>query len=157
MTPLLAQTDISYCAAVIDNNAALRSRALGSSLLPVIQISGRYPALDWLGEITGTKVIETSRGYTRHNCTEHCPQRHAHIKSESRRWSVTGMRATIVLTSVLPYLKYQRDQAEALIEQGLSVHYQGQVVNEMASLGWKIPDLPEHPRARVSLVVVGND
>lgn len=154
---LLTQTDIAYCAAILDNSAALRSRALGPSLLPVIQVSGRYPALEWLGEITGTKVIDTRRGYSRHNCTEHCPDRHAHIQSESRRWTVTGMRATIVLVNVLPYLRYQCDRAQVLLEQGLSVQYQGQVVNEMASLGWQIPDLPEHSRARVPLTVVSND
>lgn len=154
MTTEIGPTDLAYFAGIVDNNAALRSRALGTSILPVVQVSGKYQALEWLGELTGTKVIDTQRGYSRHNCTEHCPDRHAHIQSHSRRWSVTGMRATIVLVNILPYLRYQHSRAQELVDHGLSVQYQTQVVNEMAGLGWRIPDLAEHRRARIPLAVV---
>lgn len=153
-TRRLSETDIAYCAAVLDNLAVFRQRGTSASQLPVIQISGKLQVLSWLGQVTGTKVIETRRGYTKHMCTQHCPDRHADIRSTSGRWSVTGMRATIVLTNVLPYLRFQRQKAQELIDLGLQASYQGQVVNEMSQLGWSIPELPLHARARVPLTVV---
>lgn len=147
----MQEADLAYCAALIDNLATLRVRDLGNSRLPVIAISGKYEGLKWLGSATGTKVVETKRDYTRHNCTEHCPTAHAEIKSYSLRWSVTGMRATIVLVNVLPFLRVQADDARAMIDYGLTLQYKGQVVNDLAKIGWKIPELPAHPRARVPL------
>lgn len=150
----LGVAELGYVAAVIDNLAALRTRDLGPSVLPVVQVSGRYGALSWLGEITGTKIIPTNRRYTRHNCTEHCPDRHAEIVSSSARWSLTGMRATIVLAAVEPYLRVQAARARELIDAGLGVQFQTTVVNDMAQLGWPIPALEPHPRARFPLEVV---
>lgn len=151
MDVTLSKADLAYCAALIDNLAALRTRRAGPSDLPVIQVSGKWGVLSWLGEITGTKVIETRRKYTRHNCTEHCPDRHAEIVSRSGRWSITGMRAVIVLLNCEPYLRVQAARARELIDAGLAASYQGSVVNDMAKRGWAIPPLPEHPRARVPL------
>lgn len=152
--PTLSATDLSYAAALLDNFAVLRLRETAASSLPVVMASGKHPSIPWLGEITGTKVIETRRGYTKHMCTQHCPDRHADITSLSKRWSVTGMRATIMLSNVLPYLRFQSEKARELIEVGLQVQYQGQVVNEMQILGWSIPELAQHARARVPLTVV---
>lgn len=151
--PSLSTADIAYAAAIIDNLAALRTRELATSVLPVVQVSGKYGSLAWLGELTGTKVVETRRTYLRHQCNEHCPAPHAHIESRSARWSVTGMRATIVLYTVEPFLRVQAAAARDLVAAGLAVQYQGQVVNEMHSLGWALPELPHHPRARVPLAL----
>lgn len=147
----LTTADLAYAAALIDNLATLRLRELGPSQLPVVSIAGRIGALTWLGEVTGVKVVETRRAYTRHNCTEHCPEAHARIESRSGRWSVTGMRATIVLANVEEYLRVQATDARQLVEAGLGVQYQGQVVNDMRRLGWSIPDLAPHSRARVEV------
>ena len=149
----LGTGDIAYAAALIDNVAALRTRDYQGSTLPVVQVSGRYGSLVWLGEVTGTKVVETRRQFTRHNCTQHCPDRHADIVSRSFRWSVTGIRAAIVLANIEPFMRVQAATARRLIDLGLAVAYQGQVVNDMAALGWTIPDLPVHPRARVPLAL----
>lgn len=153
MTAILTLADIAYCAALIDNLAALRSRDVEGSELPVVQISGKHPVLPWLGEVTGTRVIPTRRAYSRHQCTEHCPDRHAHLTSTSARWSVTGMRATIVLAACEPHMRVQAAAARRLVDLGLRVQYQGQVVNDMAARGWPVPDLAEHTRARVPLAV----
>jgi hypothetical protein len=147
----LTTADVAYAAALIDNLAALRTREVGPSVLPVIQVSGRYGSLMWLGEVTGTKVIETSRKYQRHNCEEHCPTPHQSVESRSGRWSATGMRATIILANCEPFLRVQGERARDLIDAGLGVQYQGQVVNDMARRGWAIPDLPEHTHPRVRL------
>lgn len=151
----LPVADLGYVAALIDALAALRARTVPDSgtEVPVVQISGKHAVLPWLGEITGTRVVETRRAYTKHNCTTHCPDRHADITSVSYRWSVTGMKATIVLAAVEPYLRAQAADARRLIDLGLGVHYQGQTVNDMAARGWPIPDLTPHSRARVPLAV----
>lgn len=147
----MTEADIAYMAALLDNMAALRSRSLGPSVLPVIQISGKHAILDWVASVTGTKVIPTVRSYTRHQCTEHCPDRHNHLESSSRRWSVTGMRATIILAACEPFMKVQGATARSLIDAGLGVQYQGQVVNDMRDRGWPIPELSPHERARIPL------
>lgn len=149
----LGTGDIAYAAAILDNVAALRTRDHQGSTLPVVQVSGKYGSLVWLGEITGTKVVETRRQFTRHNCTEHCPDRHADIVSRSFRWSVTGIRAAIVLAACEPYMRVQAAAARRLVDLGLALAYQGQVVNDMGALGWPIPDLAPHPRARVPLAL----
>ena len=149
----LSTADVAYCAAIIDNLATLRARRYGPSLLPIVEVSGRWASLSWLADVTGTTLVETRRAYTRHNCTEHCPDRHANITSRSARWSVTGMRATIVLAACLPYMRERLEFARQLVEDGLGMQYQGQVVNDMAARGWPIPDLAEHTRARVPLAV----
>jgi len=149
----LTTADVAYAAALIDNLAALRSREVSGSVLPVVQVSGRYGSLAWLGEITGTKVIETGRQYTKHNCTTHCPDRHADITSRSYRWTLTGIRAAIVLANCAPHMRVQAATARRLVDAGLAVSYQGQVVNDMHARGWEIPDLTPHPRARVPLAL----
>lgn len=147
----LSTADIAYAAAIIDNLAVLRAREYRNTTLPVVEVSGRHGALPWLGELTGVRVIPTARSYLRHGCAEHCPTKHQHIESASFRWSVTGTRATIVLAAVEPYLRVQAAKARELVEAGLAVQYQGQVVNDLREHGWPIPALPEHPRARVPL------
>lgn len=148
----LSTADIAYCAALIDNLAALRTRSVaGSQLLPVVQVSGKHGALPWLGSITGTKVIETGRKFTRHNCTEHCPDRHATIESRSYRWTLTGMRATIVLAACEPYLRVQAAEARELIDAGLTVQYQGQIIVDMRARGWPIPELTPHSHPRIPI------
>ena len=147
----LSPADIAYCAALLDNLAALRTRDFQGSELPVVQISGRHGVLPWLGEITGTRVIPTRRAYTKHNCTAHCPDRHADITSESARWSITGMRATIVLAACEPFMRVQAVDARRLIDLGMQVQYQGQVVVDMRERGWPIPELEPHVRARVPI------
>lgn len=147
----LSTADVAYCAALIDNLAALRARTLGPSTLPVVQVSGKWSSLSWLADLTGTKLIETNRKFSRHNCVEHCPDRHAHIESRSARWSITGMRATIVLANCEPYLRVQAPKARELIDHGLGVQYQGQVVRDMRQRGWVIPELTPHPRARIPI------
>lgn len=149
----LTTADIAYTAALIDNLAALRTRDYQGATLPVVQVSGRYGSLAWLGEVTGTKVIETRRQYARHNCTDHCPDRHADITSKSYRWSVTGVRAAILLANCEPFMRVQAATARQLVDLGLAVSYKGNVVNDMHALGWVTPDLPAHPRARVPLTV----
>lgn len=147
----LPTADLAYAAAIIDNLATLRVREYRDSTLPVVEVSGRYGALPWLGQLTGVRVIPTNRSYQRHGCAEHCPDRHLHIESTSCRWSVTGMRATIVLAAVEPHLRMQAVDARLLIDAGLRVQYQSQVVVDMRERGWPIPELPEHTHPRVKL------
>jgi hypothetical protein len=59
------------------------------------------------------------------------------------------MRATIVLHTCLPFLRVQQVEARQLVDAGLGVQYQGQVVVDMRRRGWSVPDLEPHTRARV--------
>lgn len=148
----LSTSDLAYAAALIDNFGKLKTRRVGERELPEVIIQGKIRTLPWLAYITGVKLIEVSKGYHRHQCSQHCPTAHTEIVSVSNRWVLTGARATIVLHNVEPFMRAHGREARALVEVGQAVGYRGGVVNSMTTLGWKIPDLREQPRARVQLI-----
>ena len=54
----LTVADLAYIAALIDTRGALTSRTVRDAVLPQVAISGRpFPALQWLGEVTGVRVV----------------------------------------------------------------------------------------------------
>lgn len=157
----MTEGDLVYAAALVDTMAALKVRRTAGQDLPALILQGskhRGRAVSWLCEATGSKVTAIHRDYNRPNCVHHCPQPHVHVESDSGvRWSVTGMKATIVLAAVMPFLRFQREDAEKLIKLGLQVGYSTSVVNDMARRGWPIPELKHQRRARVALAVVGDE
>lgn len=133
--------DKAYLAAIVDTLANLRTRTTERSVLPEVQVN--CPNLDllaWLGQVTGTAHFQTRRDYLRHVCTDHCPSAHAHVRSTSGRWSVTGTRATVLLIGVAPYLRLRTGEAEELIGVGLAAGWKPATVTKMAALGWPVPE-----------------
>lgn len=141
--------ELAYAAALIDTLGTMRLRDVGGTQLPNLTIQARYgDALSWLGEKTGTKITTIIKDYNRAGCGEHCPEAHVHILSTSGRWVVTGVKATVVLHNVLPYLRVQRVQAIDLVAAGQTIGYKGNVVELMRERGWDIPPLKPQPRMR---------
>ena len=96
----LGAGDLAYLAGVLDSRAVVRVRFIEDSeaVLPYIAMScGDARLMRWLGELTGVRSIVTTRKYDKHRCLEHCDKAHDHITSVSGRWSLTGVRATVVL------------------------------------------------------------
>lgn len=136
----LTEADVAYVAAVIDTQAKITYRKVRDSLLPQVQVCGSNTALlRWLGDLTGVRPIVTERDYTKHNCTIHCPTRHARIVSVSGRWTISGAKATVLLHTVLPYLRFQVQTAQEAVAVGMAVHYKGATVRKMQALGWTPP------------------
>lgn len=150
----MKDAECAYAAGLIDALGVLSLRSQPGTLsdLPSVVVSGNSVAVGWLAARTGTKVVTVKRDYTRHRCSEHCPEAHDEVKSLSSRWSVTGTRATIVLFNVLPFLQVQGEAAGELVSAGLTIGWKGQVVEDMRTLGWTIPTLKTQPRARPGLV-----
>lgn len=150
LMPALDPADLAYAAALVDTLAVMSTREVGGTQLPNVAINAKHrDVLDWLGRMTGTKVSTIKRDYHRGGCGEHCPEPHIHIQSASGRWVVTGVKATIVLHNLLPYLRVQRVQAIDLVTAGRTIGYKGHVVEEMRGAGWAIPPLKEQPRSRI--------
>lgn len=148
--------DLAYAAALVDSFAVLRIREYRGTGLPEVTIQGkRIATLDWLAEVTGVKVVTIGKGYSRHQCSEHCPDRHTRIAASTRRWQLTGARATVVLANVAPYMRVQARTARDLVDAGVLIGYSTSVANELVALGWALPDLRPQPRARVELAAVG--
>lgn len=144
--------DLAYAAALVDALGALTLRDVGPTQLPNVAIQGKYvETLSWLGEQTGTRLTTISRDFMRSACSDHCPEPHVHIKSTSVRWVVTGVKATIVLHNLAPFMRVQRDAALTMVEAGRGIGYKGQVVEAMRDRGWDIPELKKQPRARIPL------
>lgn len=139
MTP----ADLAYVAALIDQFGRLSIRALPSgSEIPEVTIQNRrIAALDWLAEITGVSVVRVGKDYSRHQCSEHCPQKHTRVESETRRWQVSGAKATILLHNIEPYMRVQGVLARNLVWVGQRSGFKTNAVIEMAGLGWSIPEL----------------
>jgi hypothetical protein len=152
---MLDVRDVAYAAALVDTLGVLSLREVGPTQLPNVAIQGRYAeTLAWLGEMTGTRLTTISRDFVRNACnacTHHCPEPHVHIKSTSVRWVVTGVKATIVLHNLAPFMRVQRDAALTMVEAGRTIGYKGNVIEQMREKGWEIPNLKKQPRARISL------
>lgn len=157
MTKRLDVRDLAYAAALIDTLGVLSLREVGPSQLPNVAIQGRFvETLRWLGDKTDTKLSTIARDFTRSACADHCPQPHVHIKSTSVRWVITGVKATIVLHNLAPFMRVQREAALTMVEAGRGIGYKGQVVEAMRAMGWDIPELKKQPRARVSVTNTNN-
>ena len=115
-----------------ETSSPLRSRICSGSC-PNLSL------LDWLAERTGTSVTRVRRDYTRNGCAMHCPQAHVHIQSHSGRWSLSGVRATVVLSGLLPFLQMQVQDAQALVAVGLRAPHKPATIAKMAQLGWPTP------------------
>lgn len=147
----LSPADLSYVAAVVDNYAKLTTRVVHSDQLPVVTIQGKLNVLHWLAEITGVSLMTLDKDYVRHQCTEHCPDKHMPIVSWTYRWQLTGARATVVLYNIEPFMRVQAREARDLVELGRTVGFKTNVVNDMTRLGWHAPDLRKQPRARLEI------
>ncbi len=148
----LTEADLAYAAALIDSFARLSVRDLpNGTQLPEVVIQGRIEALDWLAGVTGTSVAVIPKAYNRHQCSEHCPEAHTRIESQTRRWVVSGARATIVLAAVERFMRVQGRLARHLAEAGQRIGYKRTVVDEMRGLGWPIPQLRAAAWARVEV------
>lgn len=133
--------ELAYLAGVIDLLAVIRTRRTDvETELPYVAISGPHiEALTHLGRLTGTRTVTTRRHYHRVGCSEHCADRHLEVTSQSARWSVTGVKATILLHNLRPFLRIQAEAATSAMNVGLNAPFKPQVVKKMHELGWTIP------------------
>jgi len=133
---------LAYVAAVLDTLGGVRTRRTGDGTdLPMVYAHGATAVLDTLAEWTGTKVTVTRRNYSRSGCADHCPEPHHHIVSTSGRWSVTGVKATVVLWNVRPYLRVHADDARSALVLGMAAPFKPATPEKMRALGWDLPDV----------------
>lgn len=134
---------LAYVASVIDTQAVIRVRVLdNASELPFIAISSpNIELLELLAELTGTKVTAVRRDFTRAGCAQHCKEKHQHVVSKTGRWSLTGVKATVLLYNVRPYLRFQQEAAARAMAVGQAARFHNAVLGKMATLGWELPDL----------------
>lgn len=132
---------LAYVAAVVDLLGLIRIRDAGGTQLPVVQLHGKYlPTMQYLGELTGTRAIQTRRSYARAGCSEHCADKHQHIVSVSGRWSLTGAKATILLWNIRPFLRLQVERAAQAMNVGFSTPFKPATLQKMQQLGWDVPE-----------------
>ncbi len=138
---MIPESDLAYLAGVVDVLGRIWSRPSSNGRrLPLLEINGNRPELlAWLGEITSTDIIPTSRDYMRSGCEEHCPQQHVHTISNSTRWSVTGAKATIVLFNIEPFIFLRRPEVEFALGLGMMAEMRAQTVRDMKTNGWAVP------------------
>lgn len=145
----ITNAELAYVAALIDLQGHITSRTVREAVLPMVALSSPNAAvLRLLGEMTGVRPFITRRDYSRLGCVAHCPEPHQHIVSESGRWSLSGVKATVVLHSVLPFLRFQRDEAIEAIRLGLEAGYKPATIAKMAELGWRLPNFPDRKLSR---------
>jgi hypothetical protein len=138
---------LAYVAGILDCQGGIRTRRVGDTDLPMVYLHGpNLPVLRHLASLTGTKVTTTRRAYTKAGCTAHCPDKHQHVVSESGRWSVTGVKATVVLWNVRPYLHVLADPAAEALAVGMAAPFKPATPAKMLALGWDLPDVwsPRH-------------
>lgn len=133
---------VAYVAGIIDTQAVIRTRKAVDTDLPSIAVHGPNTAmLKYLASITGTRSIVTRRSYSRAGCNEHCKEKHQHVVSVSGRWSVTGVKATVLLWNIRPYVRLQVDAVTSALNVGMEAPFKPGVLQKMVDLGWEIPDI----------------
>lgn len=131
---------LAYAAAIIDTQGIIRTRMAGDTELPYVGVHGNNePMLRYLGEITGTKVTIVRRAYSKAGCAQHCAEKHQHVQSVSGRWSVSGVKATVLLHNLRPYLRLQHDDAIAALNVGVTAPFKPATIQKMRELGWDAP------------------
>lgn len=141
MASKVTEDDIVYIAAVIDTQGHITTRTVRDATLPLVAVSGKNDELlRWLGRMTGVRPFITTRDYSRHACNIHCPSAHQRIVSFSGRWSLSGIKATILLQGILPYMRFQRVAAIDAIQVGLEAGYKPATIEKMKALGWQPPE-----------------
>lgn len=133
----------AYVAGVVDMAGVIRLRPMANDNPPVPYLgmsTTNRQVVEFLAGLTDTKVTVTKRDYTKTLCTEHCtPDAHAHVVSESYRWSVTGVKATVVLANIKPYLVFQTEAANEALAAGYAANFKPATYRKMRVLGWDIP------------------
>jgi hypothetical protein len=126
-------------------------------LLVLYVESAQVLVIDELCKLTGTKgsdSLETEAGeWDKRGCSKHCPEAHIHVNKTlpaTRRWSVTGASAAIVLHNVVPRLRNgsQQKTFQVLMHDGIRLapkRGQGRgavdaTIKRLMVLGWLIPD-----------------
>ena len=139
---MLTEADLAYIAAVIDVMGNIREMETDTGTrLPLVSVSCPDEALlAYLGEVTDMQAFVTVRRYDRHRCTEHCDEPHQHVESRSRRWTVNGAKATIILAAVEPYVRFQRDRVAEMVALGLDAPKKRATPAKMKRLGWPMPE-----------------
>lgn len=138
-TPTLA-----YVASVIDTQGIIRTRIAGDTELPMVAVHGsNIPVLQYLADLTGTKVTIVKRSYDRVGCAEHCTEKHQHIVSSSGRWSVTGVKATVLLYNIRPFMRFQTEPARSALVLGTATRFKPATIEKMVALGWDVPTFGE--------------
>lgn len=138
----MEEHEIAYVAAIIDVMGNVRAmKTETGTLLPLVSVSCADEALlGFLGTITDMQTFVTTRNYDRHRCAEHCDEAHQHVESRSRRWSVSGAKATVVLSAIEPYARFQKDRINEVLELGLTAPFKKATPQKMKRLGWPLPD-----------------
>lgn len=134
----------AYMAGIVDHLGIIRVREMKNTPpLPYVGINTANRQLaDFMAGLTDAKVTEVTRKYNKMQCTEHCtPDAHTHVDSTTFRWSVTGVKATILLINLKPYLIFKSVQAADALKAGLEANYKPATYRKMKVLGWDIPDL----------------
>lgn len=139
--PRLRAVDLAYVAALVDAAAVVRiRRTRDSTELPYVAISTPDLALlTYFADLTGVGAVPTRRQFVKAGCAVHCAERHVHVTSTSGRWSVTGVRATVLLAAVRPYLRFKTATADVALAVGLAAPRKPATLGKMTELGWPAP------------------
>ena len=139
---MLTREDIAYVAGLLDALSRVRifSTPEGTDLPRIAVSTPEMELLTYLGSLTGTAPFITKRTYDRHRCTQHCEQAHQHVVSKSGRWSVSGAKATILGSAVLPHIRLQKTDFEVAVAVGLIAPKKLATPKKMQALGWPLPE-----------------
>jgi hypothetical protein len=147
---MITETDKAWLAGVVDSCAVFylhtaRPNQRPKPRLEVIvkdhRIMARAREL-----FPGTGVIKSSgvRYTDRFQCAEHCPIKHVHVRVSGRsdRWILPAARTMILLYNIRAYSVRWPD-FQGPYEEYMSSdapRFQMKIVNQLALLGWDIPD-----------------
>lgn len=150
--------DLAYMAAVVDLRGLQIYKKNQQRATPQVVMavdSRHFNIIERLSQMTGVnpenkRTMRVKEEWLRRNCVEHCPEAHTHTEApnmpETRRWSMTGISAAIVLHNILPYManagawkEFQQDAMENIRLTGQGAKAVRTSMARLVSLGWALP------------------
>jgi hypothetical protein len=125
--------------------------------------SVQFPVIQRLAELTGgspevkKRSRDTSQGWFRRGCDEHCPAAHVHVLpgdfADAARWTISGSAMSVVLLAVQPFMVQDKGITEGIAYGLEHMKLMGQgaaatvtALRRLHGLGWPMPSIIEETR-----------
>ena len=157
---MITNRELGWMAGVLDMKGRVyyKNNKMRATPQAVLAVETKQMAvIRELSRLTGTnpelKKAQPLKDFMRRGCIDHCPGAHVHqlheesMMPEVARWTVTGVSMAVVLYSLLPYLRVDRDLELAMqscmkdaVLTGRGSVAAIRALIRLRDLGWEIPD-----------------
>lgn len=152
---------LGWMAGIVDLKGRIATKQNKTRVTPQVTLyveSKELSIIRSLSEMTGTrpemKAAEEVPAFMRHQCVEHCPEKHTHVAGSggflprTGRWTISGAAMVVVLYNLKPFLVVDKnwdlimDQVfNVTVSNGRGFMAVKTALIRLRDLGWELPIL----------------